>query len=211
MKINGGCMKNFKIVLLGIMLLAVLFIIGCGGSNRTVSRVSSDEVTDLSGNWNDTDSKLVAEQMIQDMIYRPWISDFTMEEDRKPIVIVGTIRNFSSEHIETGTFIKDIERELINAGKVKFVASKQERDEIRDERVEQQSFASDETAKRLAAESGADFMLQGGIKSNVDASGGKAAKFYQIDLELINVETNEKVWIGSKEIKKLVQKSKTKW
>lgn len=204
-------MKNFRFFLLGIMLIAFLFIFGCGGANRTVSRVSSDEVTDLSGNWNDTDSKLVAEQMIQDMIYRPWLSDFTMEEDRKPVVIVGTIRNFSSEHIETGTFIKDIERELINAGKVKFVASSKEREEIRDERTQQQSYASDETAKRLAAESGADFMLQGGIKSNVDASGGKAAKFYQIDLELINVETNEKVWIGSKEIKKLVQKSKTKF
>ncbi|MDO9578943.1 MAG: penicillin-binding protein activator LpoB [Candidatus Cloacimonadales bacterium] len=204
-------MKNLRIVLMGITLIAVLFVLGCGGANRTVSRVSSDSVTDLSGNWNDTDSKLVAEQMIQDMIYRSWLSDFTMEEDRKPVVIVGTIRNFSSEHIETGTFIKDIERELINAGKVKFVASSKEREEIRNERTEQQSYASDETAKRLAVESGADFMLQGGIKSNIDASGGKAAKFYQVDLELINVETNEKVWIGSKEIKKLVQKSKTKW
>jgi len=204
-------MRNFRIVLLGITLLAFLFILGCGGANRTVSRVSSDEVTDLSGNWNDTDSKLVAEQMIQDLVYRPWLSDFLMEEDRKPVLIVGTIRNLSSEHIQTGTFIKDIERELINAGKVKFVASSKEREELREERMEQQSFASDDTAKRLAAESGADFMLQGGIKSSVDASGGKAAKFYQIDLELINVETNEKVWIGSKEIKKLVQKSKTKW
>ena len=77
--------------------------------------------------------------------------------------------------------------------------------------MEQQSYASDETAKRLAAESGADFMLQGGIKSNTDASGGKAVKFYQVDLELINVESNEKVWIGSKEIKKFVKKNKVKW
>ena len=204
-------MKNFRFILITLILFAFLFILGCVGANRTVSRVSSEEITDYSGNWNDTDSKLVAQQMIQDLVYRAWLSDFVMEEDRKPILIVGTIRNFSSEHIQTGTFIKDIERELINAGKVKFVASSKEREELREERKEQQSFASDETAKRLAAESGADFMLQGGIKSNVDASGGKAAKFYQIDLELINVETNEKVWIGSKEIKKLIQKSKTKW
>ncbi|HPR18020.1 MAG TPA: penicillin-binding protein activator LpoB [Candidatus Cloacimonadota bacterium] len=204
-------MKLFKVIFLALLICSTLFLVSCASSTKTVSRVSADEVTDLSGNWNDTDSKLVAEQMIQDLTYRPWLSDFTTEEDRKPVVIVGTIRNFSSEHIETGTFIKDIERELINSGKVKFVASKQEREEVRGERMEQQSFASDETAKRLAAESGADFMLQGGIKSNIDSTGGKAAKFYQVDLELVNVETNEKVWIGSKEIKKLVQKSKTKW
>ncbi len=204
-------MKTMKNVFLAVMILALLFIMGCASTTRTVERTSSDTVTDLSGNWNDTDSKLVAEQMIQDMTYRPWLQNYVMEMDKKPVLIVGTIRNFSSEHIQTATFIKDIERELINSGKVKFVASKQERDEIREERKEQQSYASDETAKRLAQESGADFVLQGGIKSNVDASGGKAAKFYQIDLELINVETNEKVWIGSKEIKKLISKKKAKW
>ena len=189
----------------------MLVLVGCAAPTRTVSRVAVDEQTDFSGNRNDTDSKLVAEQMVQDMMYRSWVQDFVMDNDRKPVLIVGTIRNFSSEHIQTATFVKDIERELINSGKIKFVASSQERGEIRQERLEQQSYASDETAKRLAAEAGADFMLQGGIKSNVDASGSKAAKFYQVDMELINVETNEKVWIGSKEIKKIVQKSKTKW
>ena len=200
-----------KILILGVMMLSLLIVMGCASSTRTVTRVSADEQTDLSGNWNDTDSKLVAEQMVQDLTYRPWLQDFVMEMDKKPILVVGTIRNLSSEHIQTATFIKDIERELINSGKVKFVASKQERAEIREERKEQQSYASDETAKRLAQESGADFVLQGGIKSNVDASGGTAAKFYQVDLELINVETNEKVWIGSKEIKKIISKKKAKW
>ena len=144
-------------------------------------------------------------------MYRSWLQDFVLEEDRKPVMIVGTIRNYSSEHIQADIFIKDIERELINSGRVKFVASKKERSEIREERMEQQSYASDETAKRLAAESGADFILIGGIKSNTDASGGKAVKFYQVDLELINVESNEKVWIGSKEIKKYIKKNKVKW
>ncbi|MCK4654805.1 MAG: penicillin-binding protein activator LpoB [Candidatus Cloacimonetes bacterium] len=204
-------MKKQRILLtIGIFALT-LFVISCAAPSRTVSRVSTDEVTDFSGNWNDTDSKLVAEQMVKDLMYRHWLTDFVMENDRKPVLIVGRVRNLSSEHIQTETFIKDIERELINSGKIKFVASSKERIEIRQERLEQQSYASDETAKRLAAEAGADFMLQGGIKSNVDTSGGKAAKFYQVDMELINVETNEKVWIGSKEIKKIIQKSKTKW
>ncbi len=204
-------MRKSKLTFSILILAMFILMVGCAGPTRTVQRVSADEVTDISGNWNDTDSKLVAQQMIQDLTYRSWLNEFSMQEGRKPVIIVGTIRNLSQEHIQTATFIKDIERELINAGQVKFVASKQEREEIRGERLEQQSFASDETAKRLAAESGADFMLQGGIKSTIDASGGTAAKYYQIDLELINVETNEKVWIGNKQIKKIIQKSRTKW
>ncbi len=203
-------MRKSKIAIVG-MFIIMIILAGCASTTRTVTRVSADEVSDMSGNWNDTDSRLVAEQMIKDLMYRPWLQDFVMEQDRKPVLIVGTIRNFSSEHIQSDIFIKDIEREFINSGKVKFVASSKERGEIREERMEQQSYASDETAKRLAAESGADFILQGGIKSNTDASGGKAVKFYQVDLELINVESNEKVWIGSKEIKKYVKKNKVKW
>lgn len=200
-----------KITGLILFLIIVLMITGCGTGGRTVERIATDEVTDLSGRWNDTDSKLVAEQMIRDLTYRSWIEDFMMENDEKPVLIVGTIRNLSSEHIQTDLFVKDIERELVNSGKVKFVASSDERNEIRDERSEQLSYASEETSKSLAQETGADFMLKGSINSTTDEISGKAAVFYQIDLELINIETNEKAWIGSKEIKKFVTKAKTKW
>ena len=205
-------MRITKSRLLPIFFIVIsLLISACSTTTRTVTRISTDEVTDLSGRWNDTDSKLVAEQMIKDMIYRPWIEEFVLENDRKPVIIVGSIRNKSSEHIQTDTFVKDIERELINSGKVKFVASDKERMQILEERYYQQSHASDETAKSLAQETGADFMLIGTITSNVDAIGGKAAIFYQVDMELVNIETNEKVWMGSKEIKKFIRQSKTKF
>jgi len=124
---------------------------------------------------------------------------------------VGSIRNLSAEHIEVGTFVKDIERELINSGRVTFVATSAERDEVRGERLDQQSYASEETAKRLAAETGADYMLKGGIKTLIDAVSGKQVKFYQVDLELIAVQTNEKAWIGTKKIKKFVAQPRLKW
>jgi penicillin-binding protein activator len=193
------------------LVLAVLLLFSACSQTRTVDRIATDEVTDLSGRWNDTDSKLVAEQMIRDLTYRPWIEDYVLENAKKPVVIVGEIRNRSSEHIQTEVFVKDIERELINSGKVKFVATSQERREIRDERSEQQLYASDETAKSLAQETGADFMLKGVITSTTDSIEGKAAVFYQVDMELINIESNEKVWIGSKEIKKFITQAKMKW
>ena len=201
-------MKFSRLILIA---LAVTFLVTGCSNTRTVERIATDEVTDLSGRWNDTDSRLVAEQMIRDLSYRPWVEDYVMEFQRKPAVIVGEIRNKSSEHIQTDVFIKDIERELVNSGKVKFVASSKEREEIREERSEQQIYASDETAKSLAQETGADFMLKGVISSTTDSIEGKAAIFYQVDLELINVESNEKVWIGSKEIKKFVKQAKMKW
>ena len=58
--------------------------------------------------------------------------------------------------------------------------------------------------KSFGLEQGADFMLQGTINSIVDQYKKDKAIYYQVDLELTNLETNEKVWIGDKKIKKLV-------
>ncbi|OQY35363.1 MAG: penicillin-binding protein activator LpoB [Spirochaetaceae bacterium 4572_59] len=199
-------MKNKWIFLI---LAMVLIFSGCASTK--VSRTSTDEVIDLSGRWNDTDARLTAEELISDVLSRVWLENFTAREGDKPVVIVGTIRNKSSEHIETVTFVKEIEKELINSGKVRFVASKEEREEVREERVDQQSQSTEETAAALAAETGADFMLKGVITSITDAIEGKRVVTYKVDMELIDLESNEKVWIGSNEIKKFIKQSKANW
>jgi hypothetical protein len=198
-----------RLVFLG--MVVVLALGACATSSRTVQRTSADTTTDLSGRWNDTDSRLVAEEMIGDLMNSAWLSNFSQEEGREPVVIVGRVRNLSSEHIDTTPFIKDIERELVNSGRVTFVASADERAAVRDERMDQQTEASPETIKRLGEETGADFMLRGSITSQTDAVEGQRAVLYQVDLELINIETNEKAWINTKKIKKVIEQSRTRW
>jgi uncharacterized protein (TIGR02722 family) len=200
-----------KRISLAVLLLAAVLLTGCVTPSRTVQRTSADTQTDLSGRWNDTDARLVAEEMIDDMLNRPWLQRFSGGADRQPVVIVGAVRNRSSEHIDTTVFIKDIERELINSGMVRFVATSEERAEIRDERMDQQTQAAEETISRLGEETGADFMMQGSISSTVDAVEGERAVFYQVDMELISIETNEKVWIGSKEIKKIIEQRRNRF
>ena len=185
-------------------LFGLLFLLA--GCNPTVTRVDSDTVTDLSGKWNDTDSRLVAEEMIQDVLSRGWLTKFNRSKGRAPTVIVGTVRNLSHEHINTRTFIADMERELINSGEVEFVASAQDRKEVRGEVKDQDLHASEETRKTMGNEVGADFMLQGSINTIVDAVSGEQARFYQIDLTLIELGTNRKVWVGQKKIKKTIEK-----
>jgi len=193
-----------------VILLVLCLSLACG-SSRKVYRIEPETVTDLSGRWNDTDARLVAEEMIADCLSRVWITNYVAAGGEKPVVTVGTIRNKSSEHIDTETFTTDFERELLNSGQVKFVASRGQRDEIRDERFDQQEWASLETMKRIRAETGADFILVGAIKSIVDEIEGTRVVYYQTDLEMIDIESMEKVWIGTKKIKKEISKKKTKW
>lgn len=196
----------FVVVVLGFLVLG-----GCATPTRTVQRTAADEQIDLSGRWNDTDARLVAEEMIDDVLSRPWLNRFSSSRQREPVVIVGDVRNLSSEHIDTTPFIRDIERELINSGMVRFVAGEAAREQIRAERMDQQTQAREETISRLGAETGADFMMRGSISSTVDAIEGLRAVAYSVNMELIDIESNEIVWIGNKEIKKLIEQRRTRW
>jgi hypothetical protein len=185
---------------------AALLAAGC--ASVTVERKAVDEAIDLSGNWNDTDSRLVSEEMIADALNRPWLGNYRSRRGQNPVVIVGTVRNRSDEHINVQTFVKDLERSLTNSGEVSFVADAQERGELRDERADQASHASEETAKEEGRETGADFMLQGAINTISDRIEGKEVRYYQVNLELIDIESHRKVWIGEKKIKKFVKRSR---
>ncbi len=195
-----------KYSLFSIIMIAML-ITACRPSNK-VTRMDPGTTTDLSGKWNDTDARLVAEEMISDALTKPWLNQFSRNNQQPPVVIVGRVRNESMEHIETEVFTKEMERAFVNSGSVSVVANSQERADIRDERADQQANASYETTKKMAQELGADFMMIGNINSIVDETvdNRTLAVFYTVNLELVNVETNQKIWIGNKKIKKLIER-----
>ncbi|MDR2860251.1 MAG: penicillin-binding protein activator LpoB, partial [Elusimicrobiota bacterium] len=167
------------------------------------------EAIDLSGNWNDTDSQLVSKEMINQSLSEGWLPRFTSKNNGKePRVIVGRVVNKAQEHINTETFVKDLQRALINSGRVEFVAGGDQREAVRAERAEQASNARD--AKRQNYENASDFMLTGTINTIFDQEGGNQVKYYQINLELTNLESNTIVWTGDKKIKKFVSKKKFK-
>lgn len=187
--------------------VAILLAMALAACSTEVTRMNTGEVKDLSGAWNDTDSQMVSAEMIQDVLSRSWLNEFTQTNKRQPAVIVGEVRNLSHEHINVNTFVADVERALINSDRVQFVASSVERQELREERKEQDINASEATRKAMGQEKGADFMLKGSINTIIDVSGKTQVRFYQVDLTLISLVDNRIVWIGQKKIKKLVERS----
>ena len=175
---------------------------------NTISRISPDSITELSGKWNDTDARLVSQEMIGDALSNRWLGNYTESAEKPPVVIVGTVRNESMEHIDTEVITKEMERAFVNSGSVTLVANATERMEIRDERLDQQSYSSLESMSAMARELGADYMLIGNISSIMDDAhdGRTTTIFYTVNLELIDIETNVKVWIGNKKIKKLIER-----
>ena len=183
------------------MVGAAVLTAGCA---TKVSRVDPAEEIALSDQWNNKDSELVATEMINDMLSFPWVSDFELENNERPTIIIQRIANKSHEHIAVDTFVNDIKRALLRSGKADFVVAGEERDAVRDERRDQE--LNSRNAKEMGQEDAADFALSGSINSIVDESGKKRVTFYQVDMKLINMESNREVWNGQKKIQKLQER-----
>lgn len=187
--------------------LSIIFALATScTTSRKVSRIDPDQTVDLSGRWNDSDSRLSAEALINSALNERWLDEFIRKNNNeRPVVIAGFVKNKSHEHIDAETFVKDLEKAFIKSGRVRLVQAGEKREELRRERADQQDYSSASSMKKWGQEIGADFMLQGTINSIVDSYKNEKIVYYQIDLELTNIETNEVVWIGDKKIKKFVK------
>lgn len=203
-------MNAMKATVLAAAGAAMLGAAGCGGGNRNyeITRVDPDTVIDVDYRFTGDDAREVYRAMVDDALYRRWIDEWMQTHaGARPIVVIGPMRNDTEDYINTEDFTTEWERELLNSGRVRFVAMPPQRDPIRQERIQGQEWNTPETRKQVRAELGADLMMLGRIGDGRQTSrdGRLIIKEYKVQLELINLESNEKVWIGSHDIKKVVR------
>jgi uncharacterized protein (TIGR02722 family) len=184
-------------------ILLIMVSVSC--QTRSVTRITPETQIDLSGRWNDSDSRMVADKMINDLFASERFKEYARENGKKPTIIVGLIRNKTSEHIDAANYIKKFELAIYNSNVADLVESDEFRDQLRKERAEQQDFADPSTMAKWGKETGADLMLFGEMTSETDTHNNNRVVNYITTLFLTDIETNKRVWYGQHEIKKLVK------
>ena len=198
-----------KFVFLFAAVFTGLIMVSCGSTK--VSRVDSDEVIDLDGYWNESDVRIVCDSLIEECISSPRIAKFEGQQGRAPVVIIDSIRNQSSEHIDTSIVEKKFQTAIINSGVMEFVSSSTERQALREEKADQADHSTYDTAKEMDQETGADFMLKGSVKTIVQSAGDKTVRTYYVYAELHDIKTNKIVWMAENDsIKKVIKRQKAK-
>ena len=183
---------NFKII--NSLLVICFILIEC----RTVQRIKKHEdVKDISGDWNDRDYRTTSKELSEKLIYESWRTRFINKNNRLPKIMVGSIRNRTSEHNITkvmGILVANLERELLKTGEVIISGNKALRDE-----VAQTGLTPEMRAALSQGENGSDFILTGEITSLEDVYNKKEVRTYMISLSLIELTTGNKVLILSKD------------
>ncbi len=144
-------------------LLSVAILAGCGRQVAEPTIQASSPPPPPASAWVVTDSAKVADELVGEMLKRPWVGEFKERTGRVPKVALGVFSDRSKGDIDLGIHRQELTRALAVGGVVQV----------------------------LEQSEGADFILKGSVGANDGVDGDLPVKRYQIDLILTDAKTGD--------------------
>ncbi len=190
-----------KIALSLVTLVAVLSISAC-----TTTKYGDAQATEtVNTDFGSTDLQSIATKMVDDLLVFPPVVQMTAE--RRPVMFVDTIKNKTTEHIDTESITDSIQSKLIQTGKFRFVdmtAVKQVQEQLNYQ--QNSGMVDDQKAAAVGKQIGAEYMLYGNLSSIVKKDGSTKDVYYKFTLKMTNLESGILEWSSEKEIRKTKSK-----
>ncbi|MGB0894806.1 MAG: penicillin-binding protein activator LpoB [Parashewanella sp.] len=194
-------MKNVKLIL---MIAAVLGLSAC---QSKVEYGDAQEVETVNADFGSTDLQGITNKMVDSMQSFPPVLMLTANNNR-PIIFVDSIKNKTSEHIDTESITDSISNRLLRSGKFRFVDMTKVNAVRKQLNYQNNSGMVDpSTAIRLGRQIGAQYMLYGNLSSIVKQASGKKDVYYKMTMRLMDLETGLIEWSDEKQIRKSKTKS----
>jgi uncharacterized protein (TIGR02722 family) len=110
-------MNNAKIQLMGLMFIAAGSLLS--GCSNEVSYGDAKEVETVTVEYGSTDLQSLAAKMASSLADSPAVREASASG--RPVLFVDSIRNKTSEHIDTEALTDSIRTQLLRTGKFRFV------------------------------------------------------------------------------------------
>jgi penicillin-binding protein activator len=168
---------------------------------RAVNYGDEKGVELVTNEFGSTDLQMIAEKMVDSLL------EAGIFEGR-PTVTISTVKNKTSEYIDTNSVMNTIQTQLIKSGKVRFTRAISEMQEGVDElqRQTQSGLYKQNTAAKTGNMTAAKFTLEGELTSIVKQNNKTKDVYYKFTLKMMNVEEGIIEWAEEKEIRKTSKK-----
>jgi uncharacterized protein (TIGR02722 family) len=115
------------------------------------------------------------------------------EQENRPAVAVLTIRNETSEHIDSAlqSLISDIETALVNAGHVRVVSIERQSSLMQEVRQQQSDAYDPQQVARWGKQIGAQYLVTGKVFTTDERFEDERRVQYSLFLQVLDVETGE--------------------
>ena len=178
---------------------------GCLGSKQ-VAYGDAGAVETTTTDFGSTDLQKISEKMVDSLLTFPPIVEVTSK--RRPVIFVDTIKNKTSEHIDTESVTDTISSRLLRSGKFRFVdmtkvAAVRKQMEFQHD----SGMVKDDASVKMGQQIGAEYMLYGNLSSIVKRNSDQKDVYYKFTMKLMNIESGILEWSDEKEIRKTKKKS----
>lgn len=165
--------------------------------DRQVSYGDNKAVELVTNEFGSTDLQMIAEKMTGSLLETPIFTG-------RPTVTISTVRNKTSEYIDTTNVMNSIQTALVKSGKVRFTRSIGEMQAGVDElqRQNQSGLYKQGTTAKVGNMKGAKYSIEGELTSIVKQSNTTKDVFYKFTLKMYDVEEGTIEWQDEKEIRK---------
>ena len=186
-----------------IILLIAILSVGCAGPRAFTKGTYEDPnaIALLDDRFNENDMQLIAKKMVNSLVESaPILSTET------PAVLVGKMRNRTTEHIDLRALSDKIRTSLIHSGKFRFVNSQNRKDIAREYEYQRSGYVDPTQINHPGRQTAPDFVLTGTLTSNLQEVGREKLVYYKANFQLTHLSSSEIVWTDEKEIRKAYKK-----
>ncbi|MGL5286354.1 MAG: penicillin-binding protein activator LpoB [Aeromonas sp.] len=188
--------------------ITALMLGGC--SSTTVSYGDATETETVTADYGSTDLQGIATKMVDSMLSSPAAAEISAAG--RPVMYMDSIRNKTSEHIDTEAITDTIRTKLLSSGKFRFVdMSKVAAVKQQLEYQSSSGLVDPASMVRIGKQTGARYMMYGNLSSIVKDNGKVKDVFYQMTMNLMDLQSGELVWADQKEIRKQARRSTFGW
>ena len=185
------------------LVVVLTFAVSCAGPRAFTKGTYEDPNTIalLDDRFSENDMQLIAKKMIQSMA-----DSDVVGSNGAPVVMVGKMRNRTSEHIDMTMLSDKVRTQLIQSGRFRFADVQNRRDIAEEYEYQQSGYVDPDQAKGPGSQTGAEYLLTGTLTANVQQVGRNKSVYYKANFQLTNLLTSEIAWTDEKEIRKAYKK-----
>ncbi|MDF3031134.1 MAG: hypothetical protein K0R03_1692 [Moraxellaceae bacterium] len=193
-----------SLIALPLLAAALLGVSGCASK---VQYGDATAVETVNTDFGSTDLQMIAEKMVDDLIASPAMAEIA-PQGKRPILFVDTIKNKTTEHIDTESITDTISTKLLNSGRFRFV-DRTKVDAIAKELDYQANsgMVDENKSVKMGRQLGAQYMLYGNFSSITKNSGSTRDVYYKFTMKVSNLETGLVEFQSEKEIRKTRKKA----
>ena len=196
-------LENSKVAFVLFSLICLAGLQACGPKAFTKGEYDDpNKVILLDDKFNENDMQLMSNSLVESL---GQYEKFQNRSD-KPTVMIGQVRNRTSEHIDVKMLTDKIRTALIKSGKFRFV-DKDARAELAEEyQYQSGEYIDQATAVKKGHQKGVQYIINGDLGSNVQQVGRDKVVYYKVTMNLIDATTNTIDWAEEREVRKIYKK-----